>query len=134
MNDEGFVAKNELEKKLLAAWNGELLGEEFMQELLASEVFMPIENDEVIQGLQRSSSAKPLVLQSEEGESLLVIFTSPDRAKAFLEDFPDYHGGLLTEFKWVLEKMSTGYGIALNPGCEVGFDMAPDMLSQVQLS
>lgn len=63
MTSEGFAPKNELEKKLLAAWEGEMLGEDFMRELLVSEVFMPIENDEVIQGLQRSSSAKPLVLQ-----------------------------------------------------------------------
>lgn len=92
---------------------------------------MPIEDDEVIQGLQRSSRAKPLVLQSEDGESVLVVFTSPDRAKPFLKDFPDYSGGLLTEFKWVLEKMGSGHGISLNPGCEVGFDMEPEMLSQI---
>ncbi|MDD5330300.1 MAG: SseB family protein [Sulfuricella sp.] len=131
MTSEAFVPKNELEKKLLAAWDGEMLGEEFMRELLVSEVFMPIENDEVIQGLQRSSSAKPLVLQTEEGESLLVVFTSPERAKPFLQDFPGYGGGLLTEFKWILEKMGAGRGVALNPGCEVGFDMEPEMLSQL---
>ncbi len=131
MTSEGFAPKNELEKKLLAAWEGEMLGEDFMRELLVSEVFMPIENDEVIQGLQRSSSAKPLVLQTEEGESLLVVFTSPERAKPFLLDFPGYGGGLLTEFKWILEKMGAGRGVALNPGCEVGFDMEPEMLSQL---
>lgn len=131
MASEVFEPKNELEHKLLAAWEGNMSGEEFMQELLVSEVFMPIEDDEVIQGLQRSSRAKPLVLQTEDGESVLALFTSPDRAKPFLEDFPDYRGGLLTEFKWVLEKVGTGHSIALNPGCEVGFDMEPDMLSQI---
>jgi hypothetical protein len=131
MASEVFEPKNELEHKLLAAWEGNMSGEEFMQELLVSEVFMPIEDDEVIQGLQRSSRAKPLVLQTEDGESVLALFTSPDRAKPFLKDFPDYRGGLLTEFKWVLEKVGTGHSIALNPGCEVGFDMEPDMLSQI---
>lgn len=131
MASEGFEPKNELERKLLAAWEGSMSGEEFMQELLVSEVFMPIEDDEVIPGVQRSTSAKPLVLQSEEGEQVLVVFTSPDRAKSFLQDFPKYKGGLLTEFKWILEKMGIGYGVALNPGCEVGFDMEPEMLSQL---
>lgn len=131
MASEVFEPKNELEHKLLAAWEGNMSGEEFMQELLVSEVFMPIEDDEVIQGLQRSSRAKPLVLQTEDGESVLALFTSPDRAKPFLKDFPDYRGGLLTEFKWVLEKVGTGHSIVLNPGCEVGFDMEPDMLSQI---
>ena len=131
MENEIFVPKNELEKRLLAAWEGKLSGDEFMRELLVSEVFMPIEDDEVIQGLQRSSRAKPLVLESEDGSKVLAVFTSPDRAKPFLKDFPLYSGGLLTEFKWVLEKMGAGHGIALNPGCEVGFDMEPEMLSQL---
>jgi hypothetical protein len=131
MASEAFEPKNELEHKLLAAWEGSMSGDEFMRELLVSEVFMPIEDDEVIQGLQRSTSAKPLVIQTEEGESVLVVFTSPDRAKPFLQDFPNYKGGLLTEFKWILEKMGIGYGVALNPGCEVGFDMEPEMLGQI---
>lgn len=131
MTSEMFEPKNELEKKLALAWEGAMSGEAFMRELLASEVFMPIEDNEVMQGVQRSSKAKPLVLQSEDGVSVLVLFTSPDRAKPFLKDYPGFTGGLLTEFKWVLEKMGTGHGIALNPGCEVGFDMEPEMLSRL---
>ena len=92
---------------------------------------MPIEDDEVIQGLQRSTRAKPLVLQTEEGESVLAVFTSPGRAKPFLKDFPAYKGGLLAEFKWVLEKLGSGHGVVLNPGCEVGFDMEPEMLNRL---
>jgi hypothetical protein len=131
MASEVFIPKNELEKKLLAAWEGSMSGDEFMQELLVSEVFMPIEDDEVMQGVQRSSRAQPLVLEAEDGTQVVAVFTSPDRAKPFLKDFPLYGGGLLTEFKWVLEKMGAGHGIALNPGCEVGFDMEPEMVNQL---
>jgi len=131
MASEAFIPKNELEKKLLAAWEGSMSGDEFMQELLVSEVFMPIEDDEVMQGVQRSSRAQPLVLEAEDGTRVLAVFTSPDRAKPFLQGYPLHNGGLLTEFKWVLEKMGAGHGITLNPGCEVGFDMEPEMLSQL---
>jgi hypothetical protein len=131
MASEAFNPKNELEKKLLAMWEGSMSGEEFMQELLVSEVFMPIEDDEVMPGVQRSTRAQPLVLEAEDGARVLAVFTSPDRAKLFLRDFPLYGGGLLAEFKWVLEKMGAGHGIALNPGCEVGFDMEPEILSQL---
>lgn len=131
MESLAFTPKNELEKKLLAAWEGSISGDEFMQELLVSEVFMPIENDEVMPGVQRSAHAQPLVLEAEDGTRVVAVFTSPDRAKPFLQDFPLYGGGLLTEFKWVLEKMGAGHGVALNPGCEVGFDMEPEMLSQI---
>ncbi|GAO37709.1 hypothetical protein SCT_3145 [Sulfuricella sp. T08] len=131
MENEVFIPKNELEKKLLAAWEGSMSGDEFMHELMVSEVFMPIEDDEVMPGVQRSAHAQPLVLEAEDGVKVLAVFTSPDRAKPFLKDFPQYGGGLLTEFKWVLEKMGAGHGVALNPGCEVGFDMEPEMLSQL---
>ena len=131
MEDQIFEPRNELERKLLAVWEGGMSGDDFMRELLVSEVFMPIENDEVIQGLQRSASAKPLVLQTEDGTRVLAVFTSPERAKPFLQDFPGYSGGLLTEFKWILEKTGSGHGVALNPGCEVGFDMEPEMLDQL---
>lgn len=99
--------------------------------MMASVAFIPIEGDEVMQGVQRSSRAQPLVLEEEGGTRVLAMFTSPDRAKLFLNDFPLYGGGLLTEFKRVLEKVGAGHGIALNPGCEVGFDREPEMLSQL---
>ncbi len=131
MASEEFNPKNELEIKLLATWEGSMSGDEFMQELLVSEVFMPIQDDDIMPGVQRSTRAQPLVLEAEDGTRVLAVFTSPDRAKPFLKDFPLYGGGLLTEFKWVLEKMGTGHGITINPGCEVGFDMEPEMLSQL---
>ncbi|MDD5241631.1 MAG: SseB family protein [Sulfuricella sp.] len=131
MENEIFEPKNELEKKLLAAWEGEMDSEVFMRELLVSEVFMPIENDEVMPGVQRSAIAKPLMLESDDGTKIVAVFSSPDRAKSLLRDYPRYDGGLLTEFKWILEKVGVGHGIALNPGCEVGFDMEPEMLRQL---
>lgn len=131
MASEAFNPKNELEKKLLATWEGSMSGDEFMQELMVSEVFMPIEDDEVMPGVQRSTRAQPLVLEAEDGTRVLAVFTSPDRAKLFLKDYPLYGGGLLAEFKWVLEKMGSGHGVTINPGCEVGFDMEPEMLSQL---
>lgn len=131
MTNEVFEPKNELEKKLLAAWEGSLSGDEFMHELMGSEVFMPIEDDRVVEGIQLSTRARPLVLDAEDGSKVLVLFTSPERAKSFLKDFPGYSGGLLAEFKWVLERVGSGHGVSLNPGYEVGFDMEAEMLEQL---
>ena len=58
-------------------------------------------------------------------------FTSPERAKPFLVDFPDYQGGLLTEFNWILERIGSGIAIALNPGMEVGIDFDAEMVEQM---
>ena len=128
---ETFEARNELERKLVAAQAGEIPGDEFMTELLTSEVFMPVYDDNTIGGIQKSTKAQPLTLEDEEGNSVLVIFTSPERARDFVKEFPGYGGGLLAEFKWILERVGSGLGITLNPGWEAGLDMEADMLRQL---
>lgn len=122
---------NDLEHQLHAAQLGETPSEDFMKQLLASHVFMPVKDDGAISGIQRSTHAQPLVVQDEAGVSTLVLFTSPERAKPFLEHYPEFKGGLLTEFTWVLEKMDVGFGIMINPGDELGLDMEPELVRQL---
>lgn len=130
--DHTFEPHNDLETKLAAAQQGELDSDQFMHELLLAQVFMPVEDEPSgIQGFQRSARANPLTLQSEDGQQVLVLFTSPERAKPFLVDFPAYQGGLLTEFNWILERIGSGIAIALNPGMEVGIDFDPDTVEQL---
>lgn len=126
-----FVPKNELEKKLLAAQNGEMPGDQFMKELLTSEVFMPILDKHHIGGLQDSAQATPLTVTGEDNTEILILFTSPERAKEFVRDFPGYEGGLLADFKWVLEKVGTGLAISLNPNWPAGIDMEAGMVEQL---
>ncbi len=128
---ETFQPRNQLEQRLQAAQQGELPGDIFMQQLLDSQVFMPVEDKLGIGGFQDSSQAKPLIVKAEDGTEVLVLFTSPDRARPFLKDFPGYEGGLLAEFKWVLEKTGGGHAVSLNPGWDVGMDMEPDMVKRL---
>ena len=130
MSDD-FIPRNELEKKLLAAMEGRLDGELFMHELLEAQVYLPVRDKHGIGGLQDSEHAIPLEVQSESGESAIAVFTSPERAKPAVEDLPEYRGGLLVEFKWILTKLGGGYGIALNPGWDAGIDMEPGMVQQL---
>jgi hypothetical protein len=81
--------------------------------------------------VQRSTRAQPLVLSAEEGTPILVLFSSPERAKPFLQDYPGFTGGILESFKWVLQNMGSGYGIMLNPESEVGFDMEPETVQDL---
>ena len=136
--DERFEPRNDLERQLLAAQEGEVSNDAFMQKLMASQVFMPVQDEATaIANFQRSDKAVPLLLESGEGGQggqggqVLILFTSPERAKPFLEDFPGFGGGLLTEFTWVLERMGSGVGISLNPGWPVGIDMEPQMVAQL---
>jgi len=125
-------ARNVLEEKLLAAQEGHISSDELLEVLLASQVFMPVQDEKApALNIQRSTRAKPLSLTAEDGTPILVLFSSPERARPFLADFPDFTGGILESFKWVLERMGTGYGIALNPGSEVGFDMEPETVDEL---
>lgn len=123
--------KNDLEQQLHAAQLGETPSDVFMKQLLASHVFMPVKDEGTVSGIQRSTRAQPLVVRDEAGASALVLFTSPERAKPFLEHYPDFKGGLLTEFTWVLDKMDAGFGILINPGDELGIDIEPELVQQL---
>ncbi len=129
--NSAFEPQNELEQKLLAAQAGEIPGDTFMTELLQAQVFMPILEKHGIEGLQTSKDATPLTLTTEDDTQILILFTSPERAREFVRDYPGYEGGLLAEFKWVLEKVGTGLGISINPNWPVGLDMEPEMVEQL---
>ena len=129
---EAFKPHNELEEKLMAVHSGQLESNTFINELLLSTLFMPVQEDgSQIQGFQKSSKAKPLTIQDEDGTDVLILFSSPERAKGFLVDFPDYQGGLLSEFSWILQRVGSGIGVSINPGHEVGIDFEPSMVEQL---
>ena len=133
MQAQDSEAKNLLEQKLLAAIDGELPPEDFMRELLEQQVFIPIKDDKDsgIKGLQLTTKATPLVIQDEAGSNILVLFTSPERARDFLADVPGYSGGLLADFAWIVERMDPGFAIAVNPGLELGMDIEPENVTQM---
>lgn len=128
-------ARNELEQQLQAAQEGRLTSDDLLHYLLNTQVFLPVQDEKpAALNVQRSQRAQPLVLNAEDGTPVLVLFSSPERAKEFVKDYPGYSGGLLTEFRWVLEKMGSDYGIALNPGTDIGFDMEPDTVNELARS
>jgi hypothetical protein len=122
---EPFEPRNELERDLVAAQEGQLSEEELVERLLAAQVFMPVRDDMNRAGIQLSTKATPLRVLREDGGEAVVLFTSPERAKPFLENHPGYGGGLLTDFRWVVERIG-GAGLILNPGWPVGLEMDPE--------
>jgi hypothetical protein len=126
-----FNPENELEISLLKAQNGEISGEQFLKDMLDMELFMPVYEKHEIAGFQATDKAKPLTIEDEDGQNVIVLFTSPDRAKEFVKQFPGYGGGLLAEFKWIIEKIGGGVGVILNPGMDVGLELEAEMLNQL---
>jgi hypothetical protein len=133
MDTQTLDAKNELEQKLLAAISGDLPADDFMRELLTQQIFIPVkdEKDTGVIGLQRSTKATPMVIEDDEGHKILVLFTSPERAKDFLAEVPGYSGGLLADFAWIVERMEAGFAISVNPGLEMGMDIEPENVTQM---
>jgi hypothetical protein len=129
---ETFTPHNDLETRLVSLQEGRLDGNAFMQTLLDEQLFMPVEDEKnEIEGFQTSAKAKPLTLETEDGHTVLILFTSPDRAKPFVANVPGYNGGLLAEVSWILARVGSGIGIAINPGHEVGLDLDEDMVTQL---
>jgi hypothetical protein len=126
-----FQPQNDLERQLIAAQEGQIAPEGFIRTLLGSEVFMPIYEKHQIGGFAPDAKAKPLKIQTEGGDEVLVLFTSPDRAKSFVQDYPGYGGGLVADFTWILEKLGIGYGISLNPGLPVGIEFQAQDVAQI---
>jgi len=127
-----FEARNEVEEKLLAAQEGQLSSEALISYLVDAQLFMPVKDSIGIEGFTSSDKAIPLTVKTEDNIEVLILFTSPDRSKGFLQDFPGYDGGLLAELKWVLERTGSGIGISINPDWPVGMDLEPDMVQQLK--
>ena len=126
-----FQPQNGLERQLMAAQEDRIPPESFLQTLLGSEVFMPVYERHQIGGFATDTKAHPLRIRAEDGEEVLVLFTSPGRAKAFVKDYPGYGGGLVVEFTWILEKLGIGYGVMLNPGLAFGIDFEAQDLARI---
>jgi hypothetical protein len=129
---ETFETRNELEQQLLAAQEGKITSEDFMHYLMETQVFMPVKDSIGIAGFTSSDKAVPLTIRAEDNTEVLILFTSPERAKAFVEDYPGYDGGLLAEFNWILERTGSGIGISINPDWPVGIDLEPEMVQQLR--
>ena len=129
---DSFESRNELEENLLAAQEGTMQSEDFMTYLMDAQVFMPVKDSIGIEGFTSSDKAVPMTLKSEDNVEVLILFSSPDRSKTFMHDFPGYDGGLLAEFKWVLERVGGSVGISINPDWPVGFDLEPEMVQQLK--
>ncbi len=125
-------ARNELEAQILAAQEGRITSDDLLATLMDSQVFMPVQDEKApVLNVQRSTRAQPLVLSAEEGTPILVLFSSPERARPFLKDYPGFTGGILESFQWVLQNLGSGYGVMLNPDTDIGFDMEPDTVQEL---
>ncbi len=124
--------RTNVEQLLVEMEQGLLDPEAFARRLIDMEVFMPVKDDKhQIIGFQTSTLADPLVLEDEEGNRVLITFSSPERSKAFLAEFPGFSGGILSQMSWIVRRMGENMGLSINPGDDLGFDFDPDMVAML---
>lgn len=129
---DAFTPRNDVERLLMEMLQGQLDPESFARRLVGVEVFMPVRDEKhQIAGFQTSTKAEPLVVEDEDGNRVLITFSSPERAKAFVAGYPGFGGGILTEMAWVLRRMGENMGLSINPGEELGYDFDPDMVAML---
>lgn len=133
MATENMIDLNQL---LTQAHQGEVEVEQFMSLFLQTQIFMPVTDpndsgDMAPIGFQKSDKAQPLILETEDGFNIMILFSDPQQSKTFLKDFPEYSGGFIAEVPWMLERLGEGMGFSLNPGLESGIDFDPDTVRQL---
>ncbi len=132
MSHPEMSSRNEVERLLNEMNEGSIEPENFAHALISQQIFIPIQDEKhMIAGFQLSTKATPLVVEDEEGNRVLIAFSAPERAKAFIADYPGYSGGLLTEVSWILRRIGADMGLSINPGQEPGFDFDADMVAML---
>lgn len=62
---------------------------------------------------------------------MLALFTSGERARSFVKDFPRFGAGMLTDLKAITKRWGVDCIIALNPGVRVGVDLPRELVRQL---
>ena len=125
-----FEPSNELERDLRRCQEGQIDFALLLQRLLASQLFVLLDYE--IPEENPRLTAPPLMLRSQAGYAVFALFTSPDRAASFVQQFPTYSYGLLVEARWLLSTLSAAAGLIVNPGSSGGFEMPPEGFAKLK--
>ena len=117
-----LTPSNLLEEKLLACKTDFGQWPTFVAALLNSQVVVLLDGEVGDDGVLTN----PLTLATPKGYDVIALFTSVDRATWLVEKFPQFPYALRVDAKWLLARVSPSLGIAINPGWNVGFEMAPE--------
>jgi hypothetical protein len=118
-----FSPLNKLESMLLAAKQGRVPVNEFLQQLWSSEIALPTANEVEMDGFGFAP-----IFFDKEGVSMLAAFTSKDRVgqlAAIAKYCMVMNGGE------VLRRMPKGHGLVVNPGLHVGFEISPSGIAEI---
>ena len=121
---------NDLEKQLAELMEGKITQIDFLRTFLTAQLYIMVDGEPTGGVL---GDKKPMVIAaSPEAPRLLAVFSSPTRAKRMTEQFAEYSFPILVDAAWALEHTGSHMGLAFNPGCANGFELAPEGAEQLR--
>lgn len=121
MND--FTPKNNFEIKLTQSQQGLGLMPDLLKSLLIAEIVVPSATEVMDDG----SGFQPLLFSKDETQ-MLACFSSKELIGDFSEMAPYC---LVMQGKDVLLRLPPKYGLVLNPGQKIGFDISPEGIAKI---
>lgn len=118
-----FLPNNDLEIALLKAKSGFLPASDLMRMFVESRIVVPSAAKVAADG----TGFQPLEF-SKENTQMLGCFTAAERVDEFTKMVPFY---LEITGKQLLERLPPDYGVVINPGWPVGFDISPQGVSKI---
>lgn len=118
-----FVPMNPFEATLMEAQTGETDIRRVITALIESELAVP-SGEEV---MQDGSGFQPLLFP-KEGVQMVACFTDRSRFGEFAAMAPYC---LMLNGGDFLRRLPPGYGLVVNPGQSVGFDVSPDGIARI---
>lgn len=118
-----FHPLNDFETSLLGASENALSIELFVRMLVNSDLALPCAKE-----VQRDGSGFEPILFDKHGTSMISAFSDKSRISqlAHIARYCLVMNGLE-----VLRRIPSGYGLVINPGLDVGFEISPEGIAQI---
>jgi hypothetical protein len=121
---------NEMESSLLSLMNGRISQIDFLRVFLQARLYIMVNGEP--QGSVLGDRQPMVIASAETAPRMLAVFASPTRAHKMVELFAEYSFPIQVDAAWVLEHIGSHMGIAFNPGCPNGFELAPEGAQQLK--
>lgn len=119
-----FLPLNDFECVLVNAKNGKCTVKDLIHALIKSELAVPSASEVMVDG----SGFEPLLF-SKESVLMLSVFSDKSRVVEFAKMTPYC---LVMTGEDLLRRIPSGYGLVVNPGADVGFDVPPAGIFQIK--
>ncbi|MDX1961825.1 MAG: SseB family protein [Pirellulales bacterium] len=115
-----FVATSPLEQLLEAACTNKMQMEVFLNQFINNHVLVLLNEDPG--NPPQMNKISPVTFNRGDGQQYVVTFTSAERVKPFVEQFPQFKHALGMHAGFIVQSLNNNIGIAVNPGCPIGFE------------